>query len=74
DYTISGEILAYLGVKKVKLMTNNPDKVTALNQYGIDVVERVHIEMNHHEKNHFYMATKAIKMGHLLNGITIEKQ
>jgi 3,4-dihydroxy 2-butanone 4-phosphate synthase/GTP cyclohydrolase II len=74
DYTISGEILAYLGVKKVKLMTNNPDKVTSLNQYGIDVVERVHIEMNHHEKNHFYMATKAIKMGHLLNGITIEKQ
>jgi len=74
NYTISGEILTYLGVNKIKLMTNNPDKIKALKQYGIEVVERIHIEMNHHEKNHFYMTTKANKMGHLLQEITIEKQ
>ena len=73
NYTISGEILAYLGVKKVKLMTNNPDKINSLKDFGIEVVERVHIEMNHHEKNHFYMETKALKMGHILHNITIEK-
>lgn len=74
NYNISGEILSYLGVKKVKLMTNNPDKINALNNYGVEVVERVHIEMNHNEKNHFYMETKALKMGHILEGITIDKQ
>ncbi len=73
NYTISGEILAYLGVQKVKLMTNNPDKINSLNEFGVEVVERIHIEMNHHEKNHFYMETKALKMGHILHGITIEK-
>lgn len=73
NYTISGEILAHLGVKKVKLMTNNPDKVNALNTFGIEVVERVHIELNHHEKNQFYMATKALKLGHVLQGLSIEK-
>ncbi|MBN1651447.1 MAG: bifunctional 3,4-dihydroxy-2-butanone-4-phosphate synthase/GTP cyclohydrolase II [Bacteroidales bacterium] len=72
NYTISGEILAYLGIQKVKLMTNNPDKINALNEFGIEVVERIHIEMNHHEKNHFYMETKALKMGHILHGIRIE--
>jgi 3,4-dihydroxy 2-butanone 4-phosphate synthase/GTP cyclohydrolase II len=73
NYTISGEILNYLGVKKVKLMTNNPDKMNALTQFGINVAERIPIEMNHHEKNLFYMSTKANKMGHLLQGLTLEK-
>lgn len=73
NYTISGEILSYLGVQKVKLMTNNPDKVNALKEYGVEIIERIHIEMNHHEKNHFYMATKAMKMGHILHGLSIEK-
>lgn len=73
SYTISGEILDYLGVRKVKLMTNNPDKVNTLKHYGIEIEERIHIEMNHHEKNQFYMETKAIKMGHILHGLSIEK-
>jgi len=73
DYTISGEILAYLGAQKVKLMTNNPDKIKALDNYGIDVVERLPIEMDFHQDNHFYMQTKALKMGHLLNEIKLEK-
>lgn len=72
DYTISGEILEYLGIKKIRLMTNNPDKINSLTNYGIDIVERVHIELNHNEKNAFYMATKAMKMGHILKGITVE--
>lgn len=72
NYDISGEILAYLGIPKIKLMTNNPDKIKALNHYGIEIAERVHIEMNHQEKNQFYMATKALKMGHILHGLTIE--
>ena len=73
NYTISGEILNYLGVQKIKLMTNNPDKINALRDYGINIVERVHIEMNHNEKNQFYMKTKALKMGHILHGLHIEK-
>jgi len=74
DYTISGEILAYLGVKNIELMTNNPDKINALENYGIRISKRVHIEMNHNEKNRFYMATKALKMGHILYGLSTEKQ
>ncbi len=74
NYTIAGEILSYLGIKKVKLMTNNPDKVNGLRHYGIEVSERIHIEMNHNEKNHFYMETKALKMGHILHGMQIENK
>lgn len=74
NYTIGGEILAHLGVRKIKLMTNNPDKIAALDNYGIEVIERIHIEMNHNEKNQFYMKTKALKMGHILNGLSVEKQ
>jgi 3,4-dihydroxy 2-butanone 4-phosphate synthase/GTP cyclohydrolase II len=74
NYTIGGEILAHLGVRKIKLMTNNPDKIAALDNYGIEVIERIHIEMNHNEKNQFYMKTKALKMGHILNGHSVEKQ
>jgi 3,4-dihydroxy 2-butanone 4-phosphate synthase/GTP cyclohydrolase II len=74
NYTIAGEILSYLGIQKVKLMTNNPDKITGLKHYGIEVSERIHIEMNHNEKNHFYMETKALKMGHILHGMQIENK
>ncbi|HAG17098.1 MAG TPA: bifunctional 3,4-dihydroxy-2-butanone-4-phosphate synthase/GTP cyclohydrolase II [Bacteroidales bacterium] len=74
NYTIGGEILAHLGVRKIKLMTNNPDKIAALDNYGIEVIERIHIEMNHNEKNQFYMKTKALKMGHILKGLSVEKQ
>jgi 3,4-dihydroxy 2-butanone 4-phosphate synthase/GTP cyclohydrolase II len=67
DYGIGAQILAELGVKKVKLMTNNPRKVKGLSGYGIDIVDRVSIQMNHNEKNEFYLKTKKTKLGHMLD-------
>jgi 3,4-dihydroxy 2-butanone 4-phosphate synthase/GTP cyclohydrolase II len=66
DYGIGAEILSDLGATKLKLMTNNPKKISGIAGFGIEVVERIHIEMNHNEKNEFYMQTKADKMGHIL--------
>jgi 3,4-dihydroxy 2-butanone 4-phosphate synthase/GTP cyclohydrolase II len=67
DYGMGAQILADLGVKKVKLMTNNPKKLAGLSGYGIEIVERVPIQMNHNERNEYYLRTKKIKMGHMLN-------
>lgn len=72
DYKVASDMLRQLGVKKVKLMTNNPDKINDLEKYGIEVIERVHIEPNHNEINAFYMATKFKKMGHLLNKVNLQ--
>ncbi len=66
NYKVAADILMDLGVKKIKLLTNNPDKMSDLVSAGVQITERVHIEPNHHEKNHFYLKTKALKMGHLL--------
>jgi 3,4-dihydroxy 2-butanone 4-phosphate synthase/GTP cyclohydrolase II len=66
DYGIGAQILELLGAKKVRLMTNNPKKITGISGYGIDIVERVPIEMNHNERNKFYLETKKEKMGHIL--------
>jgi 3,4-dihydroxy 2-butanone 4-phosphate synthase / GTP cyclohydrolase II len=67
DYGIGAQILADLGVKKVRLMTNNPKKLIGLSGYGIEIVERVNIEMDYNEKNEYYLRTKKAKMGHMLN-------
>ncbi|MDF2544424.1 MAG: bifunctional 3,4-dihydroxy-2-butanone-4-phosphate synthase/GTP cyclohydrolase [Herbinix sp.] len=67
DYGIGAQILADLGVKKVNLMTNNPKKLKGLSGYGIEIVNRVPIQMNHNERNEFYLKTKKAKMGHMLN-------
>ncbi len=69
DYGIGSEILADLGVRKLRLMTNNPEKIAGLKGFGLEIVERVPIEMNHNEKNIEYMKTKCSKMGHLLNNL-----
>lgn len=66
DYGIGAQILNDLGIEKIRLMTNNPKKITGLSGYGIEIVERVPIEMNHNEKNDFYLKTKKNKLGHLL--------
>jgi 3,4-dihydroxy 2-butanone 4-phosphate synthase / GTP cyclohydrolase II len=67
EYGIGAQILADLGVKKVELMTNNPKKLSGLSGYGIEIVSRVPIEMNHNERNEYYLKTKQQKMGHMLN-------
>jgi 3,4-dihydroxy 2-butanone 4-phosphate synthase/GTP cyclohydrolase II len=67
EYGIGAQILSDLGIKKMHLMTNNPKKITGLSGYGIEIVDRVHIQLNHNEINEFYMKTKMEKMGHNLN-------
>jgi GTP cyclohydrolase II len=64
DYTVAADILGRLGVKQVRLLTNNPAKVDALRRLGIEVVERVplHIEPNPHNRG--YLQTKSRRMGH----------
>ncbi|MEY8875689.1 MAG: GTP cyclohydrolase II [Leptothrix sp. (in: b-proteobacteria)] len=64
NYRVAGELLRGLGVRRVRLMTNNPAKLAALQATGIDVVERVpvHIEPNAHNRG--YLLTKARRMGH----------
>ncbi|TCT15713.1 3,4-dihydroxy 2-butanone 4-phosphate synthase/GTP cyclohydrolase II [Natranaerovirga pectinivora] len=65
DYGIGAQILSDLGVKNVNLMTNNPKKISGITGYGIKIVDRVPIQMNHNERNEFYLKTKKAKMGHM---------
>ncbi|MFL0269079.1 bifunctional 3,4-dihydroxy-2-butanone-4-phosphate synthase/GTP cyclohydrolase II [Candidatus Clostridium radicumherbarum] len=67
DYGIGAQILVDLGVKRINLMTNNPKKIAGLTGYGIEISNRVPIQMNHNERNEFYLKTKQQKMGHMLN-------
>ncbi len=66
DYGIGAQILADLGVKKMKLMTNNPKKIVGLEGYGLTVTDRIPIEIKPNESNIKYLKTKKKKMGHLL--------
>lgn len=66
NYALSAHILRDLGVKKVRLLTNNPDKITSLEAYGIEVIERIPIEVTPLAENAFYMQTKKEKMQHIL--------
>ena len=66
DYGIGAQILVDLGVRKMRLMTNNPKKIVGLEGYGIEITKRVPIEINPNEDNIKYMKTKQKKMGHLL--------
>ena len=67
EYGIGAQILADLGLHKIRLMTNNPRKMIGLQGYGIEVVERVPIETKPNKENVEYLKTKAQKMGHLLS-------
>jgi 3,4-dihydroxy 2-butanone 4-phosphate synthase/GTP cyclohydrolase II len=66
DYGIGAQILRDLGVRKMRLLTNNPTKIIGLEGYGLEVVERVPIEMPATLRNRAYLTTKRDKMGHLL--------
>ncbi len=66
DYGIGAQILANLGVRKMRLMTNNPQKVTGLSGHGLEIVERVPLETKPNAFNRRYLETKRSKLGHLL--------
>jgi len=67
DYGVGAQILVDLGVRKIRLLTNNPKKIIGLSGYGLEVVERVPIEVVANEINVRYLRTKKRKMGHILN-------
>ena len=67
DYAVAAQMLKALGVKSVKLLTNNPLKINGLSEYGMPVVEREEIEIEHNHVNENYLKTKKDRMGHLLN-------
>jgi 3,4-dihydroxy 2-butanone 4-phosphate synthase/GTP cyclohydrolase II len=67
NYGVGAQILKELGVKKMRLLTNNPIKRIGLEGFGIEVVENVHLEVPVNQYNHFYMSTKRDKMGHFLH-------
>jgi 3,4-dihydroxy 2-butanone 4-phosphate synthase/GTP cyclohydrolase II len=69
DYGIGAQILLDLGVKKIRLMTNNPKKIVGLKGYDMEVVERVPIEIEPQENNIEYLKTKRDKMGHILKKV-----
>lgn len=66
DYGIGAQILRNLGVKKIRLLTNNPRKIAGLAGYGLEVVERVSLQMPTKKENEHYLKTKQEKLGHLL--------
>jgi len=66
DYGIGAQILAELGLKNIKILTNNPRKIAGLEGYGLHVVERVPVEIPPCEANEFYLNTKKSKLGHML--------
>lgn len=66
DYGIGAQILRDVGVGKMRLLTNNPKKVVGLHGYGLDIVERVSLEMDANEVNERYLKTKRDKLGHLI--------
>ena len=66
DYGIGAQILRHLGVRKMRLMTNNPKKRTGLIGYGLEIVENVPIEVGHNEHNEAYLKAKKEKLGHTL--------
>ncbi len=67
EYGTGAEILKDLGLKKIRLMTNNPGKISGLEEYGVEIVERVPILIKPNEFNEKYLNTKEFRMGHILN-------
>ncbi len=72
DYGVGAQILADLGIHKMRLMTNNPKKMTSLSSYGLEIIEQLPITTKPNKYNKRYLATKQNKMGHLLSIIDNE--
>jgi len=73
DYGIGAQILKDLGVRQIRLLTNNPRKIKGLEGYGLEVVERVPIQIQENEDNSRYLHTKQAKLGHLMEFDDIEQ-
>jgi 3,4-dihydroxy 2-butanone 4-phosphate synthase/GTP cyclohydrolase II len=67
DYSVAAHILNDLGVASVRLLTNNPEKISRLRDLGVEVAERISLESTVHSDNAYYLFTKAQRMNHLLN-------
>jgi len=67
DYTLAARILEDMGINSVRLITNNPDKISALEEEGIRVNARVELQSTIHPENSRYLMTKAERMNHLMN-------
>ena len=67
NYGIGAQILVDLGIRKMRLLTNNPKKMVGLEGYGLSVIEQVSIEITPNEFNRSYLECKKLKMQHLLN-------
>lgn len=67
DYGVAAQILRSLGIDRIRLLTNNPDKVSQLGGYGVEVVERVPLPVTGHGDNHKYLMTKRQRLGHWLD-------
>ena len=68
DYSVLGPMIEHLNITSVRLMTNNPRKVAALEEHGVDVVERIALHTDSNPHNEKYLETKAGKLGHMFGG------
>lgn len=66
DFRLAKHIYEHLGIRSVKLLTNNPEKISTIREAGINVAERIPLHVGNHEENRRYLETKAEKLGHFL--------
>ena len=71
-YGLGAQMLYHLGIRKIKLITNNPSKVTGIQGYGLEIVERVSLETTPNSSNIDYLKTKKNRIGHLLSDDSLE--
>lgn len=72
EYWVGAQILSDLGVKSLRLLTNNPEKVYGLSDFGIEITQRVPIEIEPQPFDKYYLKTKKEKMGHIFNQIKLD--